>query len=185
MAPSKRSATRAWQALFHCREAAGFPHISPSPSTLLGHLGITIHANGAVLVLENVIGDQPQDFRVNRLRCHQALQGIARFRLYAVWRPVSWTADPRVFAWTDRLPGSTCIETKSRPRKRPLARGDVCWNDRRGRPPGIRSDAIFQYKFPNSRRQGACGPGGLAQIKGRGSRPGCLPLASGMNFEQH
>jgi len=59
-------------------------HIAPPLGTLLDRFGIS-YTNGVIREHENVIGGQPQDFRVNRLESHPVLQGVGEFSLYGVW----------------------------------------------------------------------------------------------------
>lgn len=74
-------------------------HIAPPLATLLDRLKIGC-TNGVILERENVIGNQPQDFRVNRLGSHPVLQGITEFSLYGVWGLINRDDSARIVAST-------------------------------------------------------------------------------------
>ena len=74
-------------------------HIAPPLGTLLDRLGIN-YTNGVIQEHENVIGGEPQDFRVNRIGSHPVLQGITEFSLYGVWGLMSQDGRARNVAMT-------------------------------------------------------------------------------------
>jgi hypothetical protein len=59
-------------------------HIAPPLDSLLVRLGIS-YTNGVIREHENIIGGQPQDFRVSRFAKHPVLRGIKEFSLYGAW----------------------------------------------------------------------------------------------------
>jgi hypothetical protein len=74
-------------------------HIAPPLTTLLDRFGISF-TNGVIREHENIIGGQPQDFRVTRLGSHPVLRGIREFSLYGVWGLTSFDDRSRVIAST-------------------------------------------------------------------------------------
>ena len=74
-------------------------HIAPPLGTLLDRFGISF-TNGVIREHENLIGGQPQDFKVTRLGSHPVLRGIREFSLYGVWGLTSFDDRSRVIAST-------------------------------------------------------------------------------------
>jgi hypothetical protein len=59
-------------------------HIGPPVAKLLSRLGIE-HSNGIIREQENIIGNDPANFRVTRLAKHPLFNGLRQFSLYGVW----------------------------------------------------------------------------------------------------
>jgi hypothetical protein len=74
-------------------------HIAPPLDALLLRLGIS-YTNGVIREHENLIAEQPQDFRVTRFANHPVLNGIKEFSLYGVWGLMSLDARSRNVATT-------------------------------------------------------------------------------------
>jgi len=74
-------------------------HIAPPLGTLLDRFGISF-TNGVIREHENLIGGQPQDFKVTRFGSHPVLRGIREFSLYGVWGLTSFDDRSRVIAST-------------------------------------------------------------------------------------
>ena len=74
-------------------------HIAPPMAPLLDRLQIG-HTNGIILETENIIGNEPLNFRVNRFDSHPVLQGIKEVSLYGVWGLINKNDSSRVVAST-------------------------------------------------------------------------------------
>jgi hypothetical protein len=59
-------------------------HIGPPLSPLLHRLGVE-HSNGVIREQENIIDNNPINFRVTRLADHPLFQELPQFSLYGVW----------------------------------------------------------------------------------------------------
>lgn len=122
-------------------------HIAPPLGALLEQLGIT-YTNGVIEEQENLIDNQPHDFRVTRMQEHPVFQGIKSFSLYGVWglgcldqrsRSVA-TTSPR--AWIDLR------RNKIRSDDETMAFTVVCAGEvGQGGFLVFGDDAIFQNKF--------------------------------------
>jgi hypothetical protein len=76
-------------------------HIAPPLRPLLERLKVT-YTNGVILERENIIDDQPTNFKVNRLENHPVLQGLTDFSLYGVWGLLNQDDSTRIIAATSR-----------------------------------------------------------------------------------
>lgn len=74
-------------------------HIAPPLGTLLDRLQIK-YTNGVILERENVLDNQPLNFRVQRLGSHQVLQGLSGFSLYGAWGLINTDDSSRIIAST-------------------------------------------------------------------------------------
>lgn len=74
-------------------------HIAPPLSSLLNRLQI-YYTNGVIQEKENVLQDNPLNFRVTRLQSHPVLQGVTQFSLYGVWGLMNRNGSSRVIAAT-------------------------------------------------------------------------------------
>jgi len=74
-------------------------HIAPPLRTLLDRLKV-YYTNGVIIETENIIDNDPLNFRVNRLGSHPVLKGLPEFSLYGVWGLMSGDDSSRVVAST-------------------------------------------------------------------------------------
>jgi hypothetical protein len=74
-------------------------HIAPPLGSLLDRLQIQ-YTNGVILETENMIDNQPLNFRAKRLAPHRVLQGVKEFSLYGVWGLVNNNHSARIIAAT-------------------------------------------------------------------------------------
>lgn len=74
-------------------------HIAPPLDSLLDRLRIS-YTNGVIEEKENVLKDNPLNFRVTRLESHPVLQGVPQFSLYGVWGLMNRDGSSRIVAAT-------------------------------------------------------------------------------------
>jgi hypothetical protein len=74
-------------------------HVAPPLRPLLERLEIT-YTNGVIEERENIIGEQPMNFKVNRLGKHPILEGVQEFSLYGVWGLLNRDDSTRIIAAT-------------------------------------------------------------------------------------
>ncbi|HJV34057.1 DUF4350 domain-containing protein [Geomonas sp.] len=74
-------------------------HIAPPLTSLLDRLGVE-YTNGVIRETENVIGNNPLDFRSTRIGSHPVMKGVTEFSLYGVWGIRNADAGSRVVAAT-------------------------------------------------------------------------------------
>jgi hypothetical protein len=91
------------EALFRFLERGGrvsvMLHIAPPLNHLLDRFGIT-YTNGVIQETENIIEDQPQNFRVTRFASHPVLDGLSQISLYGAWGLRSFDERSRTVAST-------------------------------------------------------------------------------------
>jgi hypothetical protein len=74
-------------------------HVAPPLRPLLERLEIT-YTNGVIEERENIIGELPINFKVNRLGNHPVLEGVKEFNLYGAWGLLNRDDSTRVIAAT-------------------------------------------------------------------------------------
>jgi hypothetical protein len=122
-------------------------HIAPPLTSLLDRLGIEF-TNGVIREHENIIGNNPQDFRSTRLGSHPVLKGVTEFSLYGVWGLRNIDVRSRVVAssspkaWVD-LQGDKQQKKENTASFGVAVAGDVG----KGGFLVFGDDAIFQNKF--------------------------------------
>lgn len=122
-------------------------HIAPPLTSLLDRLKIS-HTNGVIQERENVIGELPINFKVNRLGNHAVLKGLHDFSLYGVWGLMNRDSSSRIIAatgpkaWVD-LRGDK-VQTKDETASFGVA---VAGEVGKGGFIVFGDDAIFQNKF--------------------------------------
>jgi hypothetical protein len=125
-------------------------HIAPPLGSLLERLGITF-TNGVIQEKQNVIGDQPQDFRVELFGKHPVLQGISEFSLYGVWGLMSLDARSRNIAMTSPQAWVDLHHDKVQTKEETASFAVACAGEiGKGGFLVFGDDAIFQNKFLDS-----------------------------------
>lgn len=74
-------------------------HIGPPASDLLHRLGVS-HANGVLRERQDVLNEQPLDFKVSRLQPHPLFAGIEAFSLFGGWPLVNDSEQVQLIAFT-------------------------------------------------------------------------------------
>ncbi len=74
-------------------------HIGPPAADLLHRLGVS-HANGVMRERQDVLNEQPLDFRVSRLEPHPLFAGIQSFALFGGWPLVNDSEQVKLIAFT-------------------------------------------------------------------------------------
>lgn len=74
-------------------------HIGPPVVPLLDRLGVAI-SNGVIREHENIIEDQPLNFRVRRMKAHDLTMGVEEFNVYGAWALINMTLVPTIIAET-------------------------------------------------------------------------------------
>ncbi len=122
-------------------------HIAPPLATLLDRLQID-YTNGVLQETENIIGNQPINFRVNRFDSHSILQGIKEFSLYGGWGLINKDESSRVVAATG-LHAWIDLDGSNIQKKEATAAFGVLIAGERGKGGFLvfGDDAIFQNKF--------------------------------------
>lgn len=123
-------------------------HVAPPLATLLHRLGVA-HANGVIREQENIIDDDPLNFRVTRLADHPLFLGIRQFSLHGVWALLDERSGVQAIAHTSP---SAWIDLNG---NRRLDQGDarqsfavaVAGQAGKGRFVVFGDDAVFQNKF--------------------------------------
>lgn len=122
-------------------------HIAPPMSTLLDRLQIT-YTNGVIQERQNIIGNNPQDFRVNRFGKHPVLQGVPEFSLYGVWGLINMDSSTRVVAATGSNAWVDLARDKIQKKEETASFGVALAGDiGKGGFLVFGDDAIFQNKF--------------------------------------
>jgi hypothetical protein len=122
-------------------------HIAPPLAALLDRLGIA-YTNGVVRERENIIADQPQDFRANRLGSHPVLQGITQFSLYGAWGLMCLDDRARAVASTSPQAWIDLHHDKIQTKEETASFAVACAGDLgKGGFLVFGDDAIFQNKF--------------------------------------
>jgi len=122
-------------------------HIAPPLGPLLDRFGIT-YTNGVIQEHENIIENQPQDFRVNRFGSHQVLEGISNFSLYGAWGLMCYDDRSRSIASTSPKAWVDLRRDKVQTKDETASFSVVCAGDvGKGSFLVFGDDAIFQNKF--------------------------------------
>ena len=122
-------------------------HIAPPLKNLLERFGIS-YTNGVIRESENIIGGQPQDFRVNRLGSHPVLQGLSEFSLYGVWGLSSIDPRSHVIASTSSQAWIDLHHDKIQTKEETASFAVACAGEvGKGGFLVFGDDAIFQNKF--------------------------------------
>lgn len=74
-------------------------HIAPPLASLLDALRIS-YTNGVIREREQIVEDEPINFRVNRLGSHPVLEGLHEFSLYGAWGLMNRDDSTRIIAAT-------------------------------------------------------------------------------------
>jgi len=80
--------------------------VEPPVGALLHRFGVSV-SNGVIREKEGVLGGQPLNFRVNRLKPHALTRGLGGFSIYGAWAllPTAWefetVAETSPAAWVD------------------------------------------------------------------------------------
>ncbi|GFO68267.1 hypothetical protein GMLC_18460 [Geomonas limicola] len=124
-------------------------HIAPPLGQLLENFGITF-TNGVIEEQENLIENQPHDFRVTRMQEHPVFQGIKSFNLYGVWGLKSLDPRSRDVASTSPRAWIDLRRNKVRTDDETMAFAVACAGEvGTGGFLVFGDDAIFQNKFLN------------------------------------
>jgi hypothetical protein len=122
-------------------------HIAPPLKAMLERFGIS-YTNGVIRENENIIGGQPQDFRVNRLGSHPVLQGISEFSLYGAWGLNSIDPRSHVIASTSSQAWIDLHHNKTQTKDETASFAVACAGEvGKGGFLVFGDDAIFQNKF--------------------------------------
>ncbi len=126
-------------------------HIGTPVGELLHRLGVDF-SNSVIRERQNIIADDPMNFRVTKLEQHPLFAGVTRFSLYGVWALMGFADNVRVIAatsddaWVD-LDG----DRKLSPGDAVQSFGVVVAGTRgKGEFLVFGDDAIFQNKFLDS-----------------------------------
>lgn len=122
-------------------------HIAPPLTPLLDRLMIT-YTNGVIQEKENVIGDQPLNFKVSRFGNHPVLQGVRDISLYGVWGLMNLDDTTRIVAATSPNAWVDLKHDKKQTKEETASFGvAVAGESGKGGFLVFGDDAIFQNKF--------------------------------------
>jgi hypothetical protein len=122
-------------------------HIAPPLANLLEALGIS-YTNGVIQERENLIGNDPMNFRVDRLGNHQLLEGVKTFSLYGVWGLINNGDSSRIIAATGPKAWVDLDHSKIQKPEETASFGVVVAGEQgKGGFLVFGDDAIFQNKF--------------------------------------
>jgi hypothetical protein len=123
-------------------------HIGPPAAALLDALRVDV-SNGVIRERENVINDDPLNFRVTRLAPHELTQKLAGFDAFGVWALRSMSNDAAIIArtsersWMD-LNGNQTLDERDAVQSFGVA---VAGKRGKGRFVVFGDDAILQNEF--------------------------------------
>ena len=123
-------------------------HVEPPLRDLLHRFGVSV-SNGVIREKQGVIGGEPLNFRVSRLKPHRVTAGLGGFAVYGAWAllptlsDISTVAETGPMAWVD-LNGNRKLDEGDVQQAFPLA---VAGSHGRGRIAVFGDDAMFQNQF--------------------------------------
>lgn len=128
-------------------------HIAPPLGPLLDRLHVA-YTNGVIQERQNVIDNDPQRFKVNRLESHPVLAGIREFGLHGVWGLINTDESTRIIAATSPEAWVDIDRDKVQKKEATASFGVAVTGDvGKGAFLVFGDDAIFQNKFLDENNQ--------------------------------
>ncbi|HBA88707.1 MAG TPA: DUF4350 domain-containing protein [Geobacter sp.] len=122
-------------------------HIAPPLGPLLDRMMIS-YTNGVIQERQNVIDNDPQRFKVNRLGSHPVLAGLQEFSLHGVWGLINRDESTRIIASSSPEAWIDIDRDKIRKKEATASFGVVVAGELgKGGFLVFGDDAIFQNKF--------------------------------------